>query len=386
MKVFRGGPPSLVGHAQAFGDDMDLHSLAGVYQHHAPFATIYLDTSGAVDHALQRIETRWKDVLRELREAGIDGQTCEALTAARGPAPHLEGSTLVLVASAGQVHLARSLPDAPATEIVRVSALPYLLPLVDWAQTRVPYVIVLTDREGGDVLGYTDDASPDITGTVDAARFPIHKTGKGGWSALRFEHKVENDWKATARDVAESVSRAAELLSARLIIAAGDVHAVQDVREALPENLQSRYVVVEGGRARDGSDELVATRVLEELAKVVAADTEALLADFAEAIARGAADGVVATVAALQMAQVATLLLSEAMDETASLFFGPDPLQLSVSPSDVVDMGAAVATEGSAVDVLLRAALASDADVRLVPADTSASPSEGVGALLRFTT
>lgn len=382
---------------------MDLHTLSSLYQYDGPFVTIYLATDGAVQNAAQKVEVRWREVLRELADAGVDETTREALTAARGAEPHRQGGTRVLIAAGGQVRLAMSLPEAPAAEVVRVAPLPYLLPLADWAQTRVPHLVVLADRRGADILAYTDAAEPDISASVDTARFPDHKTGAGGWSALRYEHKVEEDWKASAKDAAAAVERAASQIGARLIIAAGDTYAVEGIRDHLPTAMKPLVRVVDGGRSEDGSDALVAERVLSQLGDTVASNTIDLLSDFAKYrnraakqrhgresggrqpnVAANGADGVTETVADLRMAQVGTLLLSDALQEDETAFFGPEPTQLALQESELRDLGVEHPQQGALVDVLLRAALGTDAEIRLVPGDTDDSPLEGVGAVLRY--
>ncbi len=381
---------------------MNLQQLATLYQQQGPFVSIYLDTQAAIENAQQKIDLRWKDVVRELADQGVDEATRDALTEAKGDAPHLDGSTLVMFASNGRVHYARSLPDAPAAEVVRVAPLPYLLPLIDWAQTRIPHVIVLTDRQGADVLAYTDGAGPVVAGSVESGRFPYHKTGAGAWSALKFEHKVEEDWKASAKDVAASVADVARRVEARLIIAAGDVHAVQLLGDALPEALRPVYVVIDGGRAQDGSDEFVADRVIAQLGEQAAGEAQQLLDEFGKYRGRAqkagtyspsslpeetelrAADGVAETVEALRKAQVGTLLLTEAMKEELAVYYGPEAVQLALSADELSAMGAERSERGELVDVLVRAALATGADVRILPPDTENSPSEGVGALLRY--
>jgi hypothetical protein len=95
-------------------------------------------------------------------------------------------------------------------------------------------------------------------------------------------------------------------------------------------------------------------------------------------------DGVADVVAALRKAQVQTLILTAAIGEGATLWFGPDPSQLGVTAEEVRDLGADDVTEGPLVDVLLRTAIATGADVQLVPGELETAPREGVGALLRY--
>src|SRR3954452_9792862 len=101
---------------------MDVGALSKLYSLDGPFTTIYLDTTGAAEDAAEQLEIRWKNVLRELEQAGVAEPTREALTQVRGE--HGRGNTRVLVATPGTVQLAVSLPQPPAQEFVVTDALP----------------------------------------------------------------------------------------------------------------------------------------------------------------------------------------------------------------------------------------------------------------------
>ena len=60
----------------------------------------------------------------------------------------------------------------------------------------------------------------------------------------------------------------------------------------------------------------------------------------------------------------------------------PDPATLGVTRDDVVALGVASPKQGPLVSVLLRAVLATGADVQLVPHQPEQAPHGGVGALL----
>lgn len=377
-----------------------LPALTRLFEQPGPFVSIYLDTESAVENAAARLETRWKDLVRDLRDRGVDEATVDALSAARGG--HELGGTRVLIASHGTVHFAWSLPENTDTDLVRVGPLPYLLPLVDWAQTRVPHLVVLTNREGADILAYVGGAEPVESVDVDSGRHPVHKTGIGGWSEHRYQHKVEENWKASAKEVAEAVGRVARDVNPELIVVAGDVHAVEGLRGEIAQEWADKIVVIDGGRAVDGSDEEAAQEVLEAVAGRLRDDIAAAMADFAKyrdraaevaathpatdgtEYALNAANGVRDVVAALQKAQVGTLLLASDVNETNPLYFGPAPTMLATLKSDLEQMGVSDPQQGSMVDVLLRAAICTDAEVLLVPAGTPDSPDDGVGALLRY--
>jgi len=364
---------------------MDASTLAKLYAIDGPFVTIYLATPSDIEDAAQRLETRWKNVTRELADAGVDDATISALTEARGS--HDRGNTRVLVAAHGKVHLAISLAQPPAREEIVTSALPRLVPLLDAMTLQVPHVVVLADRTGADVLAYTAGPDPVEVQSVQTDRFPSRKVHAGGWSSLRYDHDVEETWELSARDVSALVERVSRDIDARLVIASGDERALQLLGQHLPTHLIDRFVTIGGGgRARDGSEGVIADEVLRVLSDTVAADTVELLEDFSEQRGRAdrAADDVPATIEALRKGQVATLILTDVRDPARTAFVGPDPVHVALSAQELLDLGVEQPWEAPLDEVLVRAALGTGADVRFVGGGTEQAPAHGVGALLRY--
>jgi hypothetical protein len=126
------------------------------------------------------------------------------------------------------------------------------------------------------------------------------------------------------------------------------------------------------------------------LADTLAAETVELLERFsqlrgqADGADTGAADGVAATVEALRKGQVATLLLTDARDQGSEAWIGPDPTDLALTDVDLRDLGAGQPQRAPLDEALLRAALGTGAEVRLVSGSFEQAPAEGVGALLRY--
>jgi hypothetical protein len=364
---------------------MDATALSKLYAIDGPFVTIYLDTAGDVEDAAQRLEVRWKNLVRELHDAGIDSTTVEALTAVRGD--HTRGGTRVLVASHGKVHLAVSLPGPPPQDELTIAQLPRLVPLVDILGLHLPHVVVLADRTGADILAYVTGPEPVETEQVQSKRWPHHKTGRGGWAAKRFDATVQDTWHENAKDVAATVDSIATDVDARLVIAAGDDQALQLLVAHLPTRWHDRFVTIPGGgRHLDGSDEHVATRISEALADRVAADTLELLEEYSQE--RGqqdrACEGVTETIDALRRAQVQTLILTNTREADRTAFFGPDPTHVATTPEDLLDLGVEQPWEAPLDEILVRAALGSGADVRFVGGDLEQAPADGVGGLLRY--
>ena len=366
---------------------MDVAALTKLYGIEGPFTTIYLDTTSAAEDAAEQLEIRWKNVLRDLEQAGVDEATRDALSAARGE--HSKGNTRVLVATPGNVHLAISLPQPPAQEILDTGPLPRLVPLVDVLQLHVPHVLVLADRQGADVMAYTSGPDPDETASVTNDRFPQRKVKFGGWAQKRFSNDVEESWEASARDVAGLLDRVARDIDARVVIASGDERALQLIGQHLPAPWADRYVEIGGGgRHVDGSEGVIADDVLEVLSNIITDDTVELLEKYAEERGQNdrASEGPARTIEALRMSQVETLILTDARDVERTAWVGPDTTHLALTDQELRDLGVEHPVEAPLDEALVRAALGTGAAVRFVGGGMEQSPAEGVGALLRYAT
>lgn len=365
---------------------MDLHSLTDVLTAEGPFVTVLVESESAVENAAQKYDLEWKDIDSQLAEKGVDERTREAVSAARGE--HADGAARLVVAtpSDGTVRLAVSLTHAPRRSVVDVSALPHLLPLVDDTVTQVPHVVVLADRTGADVTAYYDSEHEAGAQTVTGHAPDIRKVSSGAWSQLHYQHRAENGWEANAREIVTTVTKLAEGVGAELIVAAGDQRELTLVQQHLPQHLQDRFLTVEGGRAQDGSEALVRRRVADAVSLHVAQKSLDLLEGYAQERGQGkrAVDGVNDVVEALRKAQVETLLITTDAADYSTLLFGPEPTQLGTTAADLAALGVDDPKEGPMIDVLLRAALGTAADVQLVPHELATAPADGVGAVLRY--
>jgi hypothetical protein len=362
--------------------------IAKLFQADGPFASVYLATPGSVENAAQKVETRWRNVRREVAGAGVADEVLDEIEGLTMDA-HTRGAALAVIAGPRGVLHSESLPTAPPGEdaTVTVGPLPDVLPLLRQAQRSLPHLLVLTDRTGAEILVRLPGGR-ERTIEVEGGRGPeLTRTAPGGWSQLRYQHRAENLWAANAGEVADRLTRLTDTLSPRLIAVAGDVRAVQLLTEALPERVTA--LIRDAGGDLASIDEVaeLAAKLLDE---TIAAETAELLDRFAQERGQDdqAVEGVSATVEALAKAQVQTLLLREAAVAGRTAWIGPEPLHIALEPGALGAAGVGDPVEVSLAGAVVRAVLGGGGEVRLLDEDGDengdAGPAAGVGGLLRW--
>ena len=356
--------------------------LSEVIAASGPFASVYLTTESEVHDAAEQLARRWKTVRASLGEQGADETVLEAIDTVVDGA-YQEGRGLGVIADGSGVLHVEHHPEPPATDTGQWGALPALIPILEWHQSQPAYAIVLADRLGADLVGVRRHR-PDTHAEAGGNDYPMRKVGPGGWSQRRFQQRAENTWEHNADDVAEELASLVDRVGARVVTVAGDVRAVQLLRQALPSAVDDLVHEIDGGRRADGSEESVRAEIQVVVQGVVERQTEAVLAKFGEE--RGqhdrATDGVGTTVSALAMAQVAGLLIDPAALEDRQGWFGPEPTQLATDRGALAAMGVSSPAQAPLADVMVRAALGTGAGVRVIASDRA--PAAGVGALLRW--
>jgi hypothetical protein len=385
--------------------------IARVFETDGPFTSVYMDTEGDVEQAADRVALRWKNLRGSMLAAGVP----EGTVAAIDPlveGSHTAGATLAVIAGVDGPRYVANLPDPPPRDtLLRHGALPDVLPLLASAQAAVPHLAVLTDRTGADMAarGVADDQAraERVEGRVTPH---LHKAQAGGWSQPRFHHRAEAIWESNASEVADALARLVDQVRPRFVAAAGDVRALQLLREQAPKRVRELLTVVGG---EYGSLEAVFAEADKLAAAAEEADNRALLDRLAEELGQAAdpgadradraVEGAGATLAALARGQVATLLLTGLfLDDRRTAWFGPAPTDVAADRDTLAGLGVPGPVEGRLVDVAVRAALGTGAEVRVLdpadetrpatgrgathdaPAPPEHAPAEGLGALLRF--
>jgi hypothetical protein len=371
---------------------MDVSFLEPVFAATGPFATVCADVTHTTENADTELDLRVRAVAERLTEQGAPEVVVEAVRGRLlegnegGAAGTLKGRAIV-VASDGSVVFDQALLDAPRQEIAEWSAHADLLPVLRQMPGRVPHIVVLVDRTGGDITymggpGQLDEDTEEQT--VEGDTFHIRKVKVGGWAHDHWQNSAENQWEANAAQVAERIASYARRLSPRFVLIAGDVRA-RNILAGLASDLWKDLVVTmdEGGRAAGADREPVDRRMGALVAEHEARECAEVLEQVQAAAAHGlSVTGIGPVVEALRKSQVETLVLAdEPGDDT--LLVGNSPSELGVNQHDRDALG----VHGQIVPAdraLLAAAVASSAGVVVVP--RSAMPDDvPVAAVLRYT-
>lgn len=365
-----------------------LSHLREIYSGPGPFATVYLDATRTTESGAHEVELRWNALTARLSEAGAGASVLERMRESALAPTGLPGEvSLVLVATADALLLAAPLPVRLA-ERADWGALPDLAPMAVALGRTAAYVLVHIDRQGADIdvvgpLGQTIEHEAVQGGTEN-----LHRVGGlGGWASLTYAHRSENLWEQNAEKVARQVDGILARTGIEILAVVGDVRASEKFHKALGHRGQQAYVALDAGSRAAGSDEQA---VREELGRVLAAhivrESDDPVSRFREQQGAGhgaAVSGRAEVVEALQKAQVDALLVTADFDDDSPLWIGPDPLQVATSESGLAAMGVEDGRQTRADAALLRAAVASDAGVVVMPGGRI-DLTDGVGALLRY--
>jgi hypothetical protein len=352
-----------------------------IVQGFEPVAYIYAGLSTWTE---EEWELRWRRLAKRLRTDGAPEPavgTLDDRVAAAQPAP----ATLAAFAAAdgSLVHEERIADVGLPGRAGYVAPAP-VIPLLTWMQDRPPYLLVVTDRAGGDLTACAGGGQPPRTWTVTGPDDEIERNAPGGWSQPRYQRRAEDSWRHNAERVAEEAVTAIAHVGAQVLVLSGDVRAVQLLTERLPSEPGLLIGHITGSRALDGSQAGRTTQVEQALRAAANAQTASLLEQFRSHLEPGglAVEGYAATIAALGVGRIATLLISDSTDDSRTAWFGAGATEIYLD-HDSAKLSDAPIRAGRLADVAVRAALMSGARVRVVAAGTPGEPIEGIGALCR---
>ncbi|MGH3758429.1 Vms1/Ankzf1 family peptidyl-tRNA hydrolase [Actinophytocola sp.] len=363
---------------------MNLTALRETLDHDGPFASVLMDASHDTEDAAKMAELRWRAIRDELAAQDVPDKTLHALDDAIDRRPPAGRSGRLLVAADGSVLVDEYLPEPPPRRDVRVSALPYLLPLAAWSRRTVPHVVVVVDRVGADLRAVAADGTV-RTEDVAGQNHPIRKVRGGGWSHRTVQRRAEETVRRNLGEVADEVAALVRGVDAHLLVLAGDAQARAQLRELLPRHCQRITAEIEHSRRVDPGHDTIDRDITELLAEQRRTEHCRLLERVDAAREHKlAARGLPDTTAALRDGNVEVLLIDTRELADSLVWTGSEPAMVAVDREDLHRVGVSERRHARADEALPAAAIAVGADI--VAATGDEPPLEltnGVGALLR---
>lgn len=360
---------------------MRLDFLEPLYKEAGPYASVYLDTSrdSAIEDPDAAIALRWRHLRDDLIAEGADPDSLAAVTGTVGDdaaVPGVHGQALFT--AHGKLVLQDELPLPPAQDTAHFGPLPDALPLVVQHAPEIPYLAVR--------VHYTGRHSTEAEGTVrvdaEAGVWPAARVAPTG--RLHEEVPVAQ-WLQTAERLADYVDSFAHRSGAETLVLAGDVWATGILANRLPKHLRGRLTTVEAGATPLPGRALLEDQLEAVITGRMAAHDHVLLASFLAQQARGgaSAEGLAATVSALQRGQVKALFLNNHPESPLRLWVGPQPEHIALTENDLRTYGVQAPRQERADAALTRALVGTGAELVLVP-EERVKLHEGIGVLLRY--
>lgn len=346
-----------------------------------PFVSIYFDDSHDTEDAAAQLDARLRDIRKQLEEHDVDGPVIEVIdSTVRGTHPPVGRSGRAVIAAGDTVVLDEYLIRPPAATLVRVSELPYLVPIVEHGLEHTAYLRVAVDSTGADIsVHYAGRVNNE---TIDGDGYPVHKAKSSEGHEYGKEQAVEEAVRKNIREVADRVTRLVDQTGAGLVFVEGEVSARTELVAALPERVAEATVQLEGGGRAAGTDE---AEVHHEIAQHFLKRRLTTIDDAAQRFAAGrgtglAVEGLADVTAALRDGAVDTLIIGDVED--ATVVADADLALIATDADTLSDLGAAAEHTLRADEALPIKAVATDA--ALVRTDERINPADGVGAVLRY--
>ncbi|BBY23917.1 Rv2629 family ribosome hibernation factor [Mycobacterium stomatepiae] len=349
-----------------------------------PFASVYFDDSHDTHDADAQLDLKWRALREQLEQQGADesitDQVGRAVKNLRAPVGR---SGRAVVASAGGVVFNEHLLRPPGETLVRVSELPYVVPIVELGYDVGDYLLVVADHTGADITAHINGAVR--SENVDGGGYPVHKasgaeTAGYGDPQLRTEEAARKN----VRAVAERASELVDEMAIETVFLVGEVRSRSDLLAALPNRVRDCTVPLPIGARHSGHGYAEVQQAVEaEFRKRRLNVIDDAAARFTAEIGRGsglAAEGLGAVCSALRQGAVETMIIGEIDDATVVA----DEAMTTVAPNaDVLsEQGAAPAKTLRADEALPLLAISVGAS--LVRTDERIAPADGIAAVLRY--
>jgi peptide chain release factor subunit 1 len=333
-----------------------------------PFASIYFDDSHDTDDAGAQLDLKWRALREQLEEQGADESvTAEIEAAVMDPRPSIGRGGRAMVASAEGIVLNGHLLRPTADTVVRVSELPYIVPILEHGFEQPNYLLAVVDYTGADLTSHVDGALRS-------------ETAGCGHPQLRTDEAARKN----VRAVADRVSALADDTTFDAVFVVGEARSRADLLAALPERVGELAVPLPVGARHSGHDfgeiqRAIEASLLRQRLSVIDAAADRFTAEVGRRSGL-AAEGLDAVCSALRQGVVDTLIIGDIDDATVVA----DEGLTTIAPNANVlsEHGAAPAKTLRADEALPIVAISVGAS--LVRTDERIAPADGIAAVLRY--
>lgn len=351
---------------------------------HGPYGSVYFEDSYDTEDARAQIELKWRALREQLERQGAKPELTDSLEHAVIDSNLSVGrGGRAIVAAAEGVLVNEHLIRPTATPVVRVSVLPYIVPVVEHGVERPTYVVVAVDHAGGDISLHRDGGV--TSEAVDGGGYPVHKAH--GAETPGFgdpQPRAEEARHKNIRAVADRLTSVADEAAPEVVFVVGEVRSRTDLVAELPERVASRVVQLHVGARHSGFDDAELRDAIDQefqLRRVAAIDEAAQR--FQAEIGRKsglATEGLAGVTAALRAGAVETLIIGNIAD--ATVVAGDDLATVAPNPNVLSELGTPPTQTLRADEALPMLAISIGAT--LVRIDERIAPTDGVGAILRY--
>ncbi len=324
-----------------------------------PFVSVYFEDSHDTHDADAQLELKWRALREQLEQQGVDESvTTEIGQAIRELRPPVGRSGRAVVASAAGVLVNEHLLRPTAETVLRVSELPYIVPILELGFDTSDYLLVEVDHDGADI-------------TVHTGANPHAETVNGGHQNLPA--------------VADRISELVDATDVAVVFVVGEVSSRSDLLAELPERVLERAVPLQIGARHSGHtvgevQRAVEAWFLKRRLNVMDDAAQRFGAEIGRESGR-AAEGLGGVCSALRQGAVDTLIMGEIGD--ATVVVDEDLTTLAPNADMLWKQGAAAAKTLRADEALPLFAISVGA--ALVRTDERIEPADGVAAVLRYT-
>jgi hypothetical protein len=320
-----------------------------IYSRPGPYTSVYLATRLLLHGAEGDTIRRWQSLRRDLETQGATPAVLEAIDARLAlPAPD-DSAAVAVIAASDATTIVDYGQEPPRTDLAVIDTLPYAAPLLEWDQRRVPHLVVTIDDEGAHVATF----GPDHYSRLDTIV-------------------------GTPTEIVPPIAELVEATNCRLIVVAGDPFLTRRVADALLGAVPIGCRVVAEPDA-DSVDEL-ADATVRHVSDTAARTTVGYLRELRYLAAHhSAVDGTADTIAALRAGRADVLLIHDDPDDQRRIWIGHQPHQVSL------ERRTDHTSHARLVDATIRAAVATDTMIHIIPTTGEPGPDDNTAALRRQT-